>query len=267
VTLGLEFIYRDIEVEDKNLYDPRQQIRFSSDSLYHVIAPEFRIQNFEYIKATRINSFRRIEDIAFEKGGSVRYGWAREGRENSPLFKDILVTLIYGAHWRSNLLFLDVQRRYWFQGSRNFRKTAYVSIRYYNNGTSWVTPMVNAVYTEDFRADTMATLYLGENNGLRGYPKNFSTGERRLAVNMETRIFPGIEFFSADLGAVQFVDVGKSWVRGTEIGFDDLLWSVGTGLRLGLEKFSNARTMRIDLAYAGKIKEWRLSFGLGQYVE
>ncbi|UCD93740.1 MAG: hypothetical protein JSU69_08180 [Candidatus Zixiibacteriota bacterium] len=267
VTLGAEFVYRDIEVRDKRLLDLRHQIRFSSDSLYYVIAPEFRIQNFEYSKTTRINSFERIEDITFEKSGSVRFGWAREGRENSSLFKDILITLNYGTHWRSNILFLYLQRRYWFKADRDFRKTAYISIRYYNNGISWLTPVLNAVYAEDFRPDTLATLYLGENNGLRGYPKNYSTGERRFIINIENRIFPGIEFFSANLGAVQFVDFGRSWLRGTGLELDDLLWSVGVGLRLGLEKFSNARTMRFDLAYAGKIKEWRLSFSLGQYVE
>jgi outer membrane protein assembly factor BamA len=267
VTLGCELVHRDIKVTDERLFDPRYHVRFSEDSLYYVIAPEFAIQSFDYIKTTRLSSFRRIEDIGFEKGAAVRFGWARDGRKNGTLFNNIQVTLNHAGHWGSNLLFLKLQRMYWFKESRNFRKTAQFSIRYYNNGTSWVTPVINAVYSEDLRPNTVATLYLGENNGLRGYPKNFSTGERRFVANIENRIFPGIGFFSADLGAVQFVDFGRSWARGTGLKVGDILWSVGVGLRIGVEKFSNARTTRIDLAYAGKIKEWRLSFALGQYVD
>jgi len=102
---------------------------------------------------------------------------------------------------------------------------------------------------------------------LRGYPKNYSTGEKRIAGNIECRIFPGINILSADLGAVQFFDFGKSWKYDSNLRFRDLLWSVGIGLRIGVERVSSAKMMRFDLAYAGKLKDWQISFGLGQYVK
>lgn len=267
VTVGVDFQYRDIDVTDEIVFYTGDNIRFPNDSLYYTITPEFGIYNVEYIKKTRINKFRKTEDMLFTKGGTIAFGWGIDGRDGMLLFRTAAISFAFATHFGANLVFLRLLRKYWFDGQVDFRKMANLSIRYYNNGLSWLTPMVNVEYSEDVRLDGMAVIYLGENNGLRGYPKNYSTGERRFVVNIENRIFPGIEFLSADFGAVQFIDLGQSWKK--EEGFDirNTLWSVGMGLRIGVERISNARMMRLDLAYAGKLQDWQLSFGLGQYIE
>ena len=126
--------------------------------------------------------------------------------------------------------------------------------------------MLRAVYTEDIIEQGGHTLYLGENNGLRGYPRNYSTGQKRLISNIENRVFFGIEILSVDMGAVQFVDLGRGWGKNESMHLRDIYWSVGFGLRFSAERVSNARMMRLDLAYAGEIKDWQLSFGVGHYI-
>jgi len=71
---------------------------------------------------------------------------------------------------------------------------------------------------------------------------------------------------TTEFGLVQFVDLGNVWRKGEEPRFKDILWSVGLGLRIGTDRVSNAELVRIDLAYAGNIKEWQISFGVGQYL-
>ena len=68
------------------------------------------------------------------------------------------------------------------------------------------------------------------------------------------------------IGLVQFVDLGQTWSNISRHDFSDYLWSVGVGIRVGAERVSSAGIIRIDLAYAGNIKNWQISIGIGQYI-
>ena len=266
VQFSTQLVYGDISVSSKKYLVEEDYVYFPKDSLFYAVIPGFSIRSYEYLKTTRIENFHRIEDILFLNGAGLSYGRYFDDEGNT-LYDFAAFEINYEKHFNSSLLFMAIERRYWFNGSRDFRKMTNFSIRYYNNGLSWLTPQFRLKYDEDFREDGMASLYLGENNGVRGYRKNFSTGRKRLVGNIENRFFPGIEFLSADFGAVQFFDFGRSWWNDPDLKLEDLLWSVGVGLRIGVEKVTSAKTMRVDLAYAGKTKDWQISFGLGQYIK
>ncbi|PKK82219.1 MAG: hypothetical protein CVT49_14930 [candidate division Zixibacteria bacterium HGW-Zixibacteria-1] len=266
VQFGTEIIYTDINVSAKKYLADSNLVTFPRDSLYYAVIPEFSIRSYEYLQTTRIDNFNRIEDILFLNGAAINYGRFFD-RHGDKIYDYAGLLINYAKHFRANLFFVELGRNYWFNGRQDFRKRTNFSIRYYNNGISWLTPQVRLKYDEDFREDAMATLYLGENNGLRGYPKNISTGRKRILGNIENRIFPGLEFLSADFGAVQFIDFGRCWSFDRKLRLDDLLWSVGIGLRIGVERVTHAKTMRLDLAYAGKTRDWQVSFGLGQYIK
>ncbi len=123
-----------------------------------------------------------------------------------------------------------------------------------------------ALYLEDWRSDGQEVLYLGENSGMRGYPRFYTEGEKLLRVNIENRIFTGIKMLSAEFGITQFLDMGQTWSDGERFEMRQILWTVGCGLRIGTERVSNAELIRIDLAYAGRLKNWQISFGVGQYL-
>jgi len=87
-----------------------------------------------------------------------------------------------------------------------------------------------------------------------------------LRINIENRLFTGIKMLSAEFGITQFFDLGQTWSGGERFEMKENLWSIGVGIRIGTERVSNAEMIRIDLAYAGKIRNWEISFGVGQYL-
>ncbi len=266
ILAGLNYEYKDVGPIDTSVIVQDTNNIFSEDSLYWAITPEFGLYSLHYIGITRINTFRTTEDILLQKGGKIELGWAFDAANHRNIYRTIAFVGSYQSYIKSNLFFANFTHIRWFKGNTTYRKALSLSIKYYNNYFKWLTPMFKAVYTEDIIKDGGLTLYLGENNGLRGYPRNYSTGEKRLIVNIENRVFSGIEILSVDLIGVQFVDIGRNWAKNEDIRLKDFYWSVGIGLRFSAERISNARMMRLDLAYAGEIADWQLSFGVGHYV-
>jgi len=267
IQLGIEYEYKDISPTDTFIISPSDNNTFSDDSLYWSITPEIGMFNLHYIGTTRINTFRTTEDILLEKGGKVEVGWAFDASSHHNIYRTLAFTGEFRHYIKSNLIISEIKHSRWFNGNITYRKAYGLSIKYYNNYLTWLTPMFRAVYNSDDIRDTDGTLYLGENNGLRGYPRNYSTGEKRLVVNIENRFYSGLEFYSVDIGAVQFFDIGRCWPGEKGVRLKDFYWSAGIGLRFSAERISNAKMMRLDLAYADELEEWQLSFGVGHYID
>ncbi|HEX7239698.1 MAG TPA: hypothetical protein VF263_05505, partial [Longimicrobiaceae bacterium] len=114
-------------------------------------------------------------------------------------------------------------------------------------------------------------LTLGNRSGLRGFPRHAAVGARRGVLSLEDRVYLGWPYPQLfDLGAVGFVDVGRSWAGGAMYGTDSP-WqaSVGTGLRLAFPPGSR-RTYRVDVAFpvtgGGGIRDAVFSVGVGQAI-
>lgn len=88
---------------------------------------------------------------------------------------------------------------------------------------------------------------LGEDSGLRGYPRREFTGDRILRLNLEDRWDTGIELGAFDLGAIAFADIG--WVGERGEGFGAPLRTVGVGLRIGSNELLGRGVVRIDLSF------------------
>lgn len=117
------------------------------------------------------------------------------------------------------------------------------------------------------REDLPAQLTLGEDNGLRGYPAREFSGTRRVRLNVEDRIDTGLEYRSVHLGVVLFADAG--WVGGEAQSPDDVMTSIGCGLRLGSSELFGGGVLRIDLGFPltdapGVPSAPSLSLALGQ---
>jgi len=266
------FSYRDIAVFDKRVrvsggYNGAQPYPFPSDSLYYSFTPEVAFQYMDYITTSRINGFRRSEDFLTGSSASVAFGWAIDPSRRRTIFKTAGFALGFSDFIRSNLFFVNFAANSWFLGNVTYRKMFNLSIKYYNNLWPWLTTAINVRFDEDIRRDGLPGLHLGENNGLRGYPKNHLSGRRRFFGNIENRLFSGIQILSVEFGAVQFFDFGHAWIRQRDVHLKDILWSTGVGLRFGLEKISNTGLMRVDFAYGADIDDWQLSLGLGQYFK
>jgi hypothetical protein len=260
---GFSYSYNEIEITDKLGHG----VQFPQDSLYHGFGFQFGLSNVKYIKAKHINGFERPEDIAITNGAQMAWGKYYDGRKLNKLYDLFSFSYDYSKQWRKDLIFLNIARRYWYRDDINYRIRFDLLFRYYQTRLPWLTTVIYSYYGNDFRSGTESFMYLDENRGIRGYPRFYDNGERLFRTNIENRIFSGISIMSIDLGAVQFFDIGRAWERDEKYRFDNMLWSIGLGLRLGMEKITNAEIVRIDVAYAGKLKRWEISFGLGQYIK
>lgn len=112
------------------------------------------------------------------------------------------------------------------------------------------------------RPEESTQLLLGLDNGLRGYATRRFDGSRRFIFNAELRpTFYRHRWYT--VAGVFFLDAGAAWVAGSTP--ENLRWSPGLGLRLGLPWVYNTPVWRLDLARDTTSDIWRLSVGLGPY--
>jgi len=240
-------------------------VTFPSDSSYNVFFATFGLQNLQYASTHRINYFRQTEDITLASGGTVIAGWHYDNAW-SQIYRSISFLYSYDHSWNNDFIFLGLNRSYWYKGNVDFRNQLNISIKYYDNRFKWMTTVLQARYQEDHSKNQLFFLQLGEDTGIRGYPKKYASGEKLFLANGELRFFPGISILSIDLGAVQFVDVGEAASRGEKLTMNTALWSVGAGLRIGTGKASHHNIIRVDMAYAIRLRKWGVSLAAGQYL-
>ncbi len=265
VSIGFDYNYKDIRISDR-LISPDFSFNFPIDSVYSNYLISFSATSFKYIKARRINRMNIPEDITLGIETGISSGYTIDARTGRRLYRTMSFSGGYSGKFGSNLMFFKFYRTFWYKGGIDYRKTTNLSIRYYNRTIAWLTPFVLALYLEDWRSDGQEVLYLGENSGMRGYPRFNTEGEKLFRVNIENRFFTGIKMLSAEFGITQFFDIGQAWSEGERFELKQMLWTIGGGIRIGTERVSNAEMIRIDLAYAGKIRNWQISFGVGQYL-
>jgi outer membrane protein assembly factor BamA len=92
---------------------------------------------------------------------------------------------------------------------------------------------------------------LGGDSGLRGYPLRYQSGDRKLLLTLEQRVFTEwYPFRLFHIGGAVFFDVGRTWgvdaVASTNLGW---LRDAGIGLRIGNSRSSTGRIVHVDLAF------------------
>ncbi|CCQ10090.1 hypothetical protein PALB_9550 [Pseudoalteromonas luteoviolacea B = ATCC 29581] len=93
-------------------------------------------------------------------------------------------------------------------------------------------------------------LALGGEEGIRGFPQSYQHGTTLYKAMTELRMYPNISLFQIlDIGFVSFVDLGKtSGSLKNENISNDILSSVGLGMRLYSARSSNENVIHIDLS-------------------
>jgi len=121
------------------------------------------------------------------------------------------------------------------------------------------TPLDTALFSHTLlaRANLLTTRHLdddrflsvGASTGLRGYNDHAITGDTRLRLTVEDRLFatPRIGGMVA-LGGLAFVDSGTVWRHAEGFDLASLATSVGVGLRLAWPVAASEQVIRLDLA-------------------
>lgn len=99
--------------------------------------------------------------------------------------------------------------------------------------------------------DAPAPLQLGGDNGLRGYPLSYQSGERRVLMTLEERLYTDwYPFRMLRFGGAVFMDVGRAWHgTGQQTAGQRALTDVGFGLRLQNSRSAFGNVLHIDLAF------------------
>ena len=98
--------------------------------------------------------------------------------------------------------------------------------------------------------DSDRLLGLGYTNGLRGYSRNAFTGDKRLLLSVEDRVFLSENLFRlVALGILIFFDTGYVWDEGQSVDLADLRYAVGTGLRVAIPSVAGANVLQLTWGF------------------
>lgn len=95
-------------------------------------------------------------------------------------------------------------------------------------------------------------LYLGGDNGLRGYPLRYQTGSGRALLTVEQRYYSKYSLWKlAQIGGAVFFDIGRTWGESAFLPTNNLgiLKDIGFGLRLGNTRSGLANVLHLDIAF------------------
>ena len=243
----------------------KDSIRLPEDSTYHKVGGIFEFSSLSFVRARRLNGMSYLEDLTL--GFSTRFDFARAygPRFREYAFDDLQLSAEYAAKAGGSVVQAAFARRYVLRETAKLRQGDQFTVKYYNNDLPFVTLVVRSLYNSIAMSDGSNQLYLGGNNGLRGYDKYYRTGDRLHVVNTELRFFPQIEFLSIIIGGAVFADVGRTWKHGDSLRlFDRYHRSIGAGLRLSLEKISRGELIRFDVAHS-QDGTWQISADSHQY--
>jgi outer membrane protein assembly factor BamA len=149
---------------------------------------------------------------------------------------DLLANLWFSgqnADGRGERQFLGAAARYYLpHGSRNV---------FYVSGTA---DAVRNPYVSD-------QLLLGGDNGLRGYPLRYQSGNQRALFSLEERVYTDwYPFRLFRVGGAVFYDIGRAWGGDYENPVNSgWLQDVGFGLRLSIDRSASGNVLHLDVAF------------------
>ena len=99
--------------------------------------------------------------------------------------------------------------------------------------------------------DNSDQLLIGGDNGLRGYPLRYQSGNQRMLFTVEQRVYTDwYPFRLFRVGGAMFFDVGRAWGGDTvDTGNQGWLSDVGLGLRILSTRSAFGNVLHADLAF------------------
>ncbi len=212
-----------------------------------------------YQKTQFIDKFEVIEDISLGRLISFYVGKSVEvqnGRHDKLYFYGKLAK----SRFLFNRLYLFGQYEGYTYRDQNFKQFVNtVKFKSFIGLPAKNLLAINGEFISSRNIPIQKQLFLGENQGLRGFKTYFKTGQNRIVFNFEERFYSKINFYSLRLGTALFIDTGYIWDN-TEVFKDQSPFTaIGFGFRFGTPKANNASMIRIDFA-------WRFHSGPGLSV-
>jgi Surface antigen variable number repeat/Omp85 superfamily domain len=219
----------------------------------------FKVANQDFVKQSFIDNFGRVEDYPT----GLLFGTTVVKSENLNPYPDYyqLHSILQYTHESSPTNFLvlsgefsgrresngDVNNLFFYGYGHFYMKMPEVNIGKLHFPRQTLATNLTTVLTRNI--DAPFQISLGENEGLRGYTFKSFTGQNKVLMNIEDRIFTPLDFRIVAIGLVGFLDAGYVWSSEELFRFSDFGVSAGFGLRIGLKKSQSAKVVRVDLAF------------------
>ena len=217
-------------------------------------APYFRYELVQdnYDKVKNRDLIERPEYFAMGTQASVQLGRALTGLGSTQNLWLYSASASDGFRFPSNRVLLGSAS---VSGQTGYalldRQLASGSIRFYGHPTSRTLTFVS-LSGDTLKDPTVSSqLTLGGDTGLRGYPRSYQTGDRRLLLNVEERVYTDwYPFRLFRVGGAVFYDLGRAWGGpGESPSSARWLSNVGFGLRILSARSSFGNVLHIDFAF------------------
>jgi hypothetical protein len=207
----------------------------------------------DFRQVTELNDIGRTEDVALGLDLYLSVGRATEG-----FGADRDATIVEGRvrkGWEpggpGSLLLIEATAGARDESDGIHNAVFTTSARYYRRtfGSELFLTSLTTVHGNNL--DLENQVLLGGDNGLRGYPLRYQSGERSAAFTIEQRFFTDwYPFRLLRFGYAVFMDAGRVWgtdPRGTpSLG---TLYDIGFGMRLTSPRASGGSVLHVDLAF------------------
>ncbi len=123
-------------------------------------------------------------------------------------------------------------------------------VRYYlrNFGDNLFYALVRGDWSRDLDQDRQ--ILLGGDNGLRGYPLRYQSGEKSFLLTLEQRVFTNwYPFRLVYVGGAAFFDIGRTWNPDPFARNQGWLRDAGFGLRLSSSRSGLGSVVHLDVAF------------------
>ena len=204
------------------------------------------------IKTHHVTQIRRTEDLNLGNEINFKLGWSTQhfDAENDGLVYEMEANMAFKSKGEQLLLFNPFWKGRYADRSGENNRLGFKS-RFYTPvfGDHVFYMALSANYVKDGYLDEQ--LLLGGDNGLRGYPLRFQSGDRSFLFTVEQRFYTEWHWFQlAYVGALVFFDVGRAWEPGAPENVNTrVLKDTGVGLRLASSRGSRGLVLHIDLAF------------------
>jgi len=217
---------------------------------YPFFGMEFVEDKFETVK--NYDHIGRVEDRFAGTAFSFKVGLARASLgsdRDALLFSAGARTSFASDNGGSLVLLSELSGRQESSGLKN--AALGFGARYYKRQSQKFMLFAQLSGTLGYELDLDRVPYLGGDNGLRGYPLRYQTGETHALFTLEQRYFTDwYPFHLFPVATAVFFDAGQVWGK-SPLGVenDGLLRDVGVGLRFGNTRSGHGGVVHVDVAY------------------
>jgi hypothetical protein len=250
-SVGLSY-QKDTYNEEPDLPAPVPPLQIPPDQT--LVSPFFRYElvrdNYEKVKNRDL--IERPEYFAMGTQSSIQLGRSLTGLGSTQNLWLYSASASDGFRLPSNRVLLGSAS---VSGQTGYapldRQLASGSIRFYGHPDSRTLAFAS-LSGDTLRDPTSSSqLVLGGDTGLRGYPRNYQTGDRRMLLNVEERVYTDwYPFRLIRVGAAAFYDRGRAWGGpGESPSSAGWLSNVGFGLRFLSTRSAFGNVVHVDFAF------------------